>query len=501
MPLQPIFEDINLTQRQGSVKERIKVECKTDVPSGNVRKILNVSARSVVTHSEASDTAVSFEGRTTFFICYENDDGSIEKCECGSEFKGEIKTNGSDNCRAMVFSEVEKTEADISGVKLGVVAYLCLDVNLYDCKRTKALVGGEELITDVKEINYLKGYGFRESVFPIEEQFEIDCVVEDVLSQRAQAVITAVQCGVGCIIVDGEVLLSAILLQSKEKKDIIRENKVLPFRAEIECEDAMPQMLATAFVKEKSFKTDISVEEDGGKSVVNASIVLALSGEVYSSQSLVVASDVFSIKEEIDIEKEDCCFYQPCDVRSESKEVVLSANVDPLSAGSTLVACSGERVEVISVTCEKDLVASCVAYTTVFFKDGDGVVFTRKIETPFELNLDLRCEKECDYNVRAYAHKCRARLLSDSQLEISMQVFATAYPFEKCSVGLVKQVSSLGEKAQNTHAISVYIPNKGETLWSLAKRLNVSPETLINTNQDLQFPLSGKERIVVYRQI
>ena len=82
-----------------------------------------------------------------------------------------------------------------------------------------------------------------------------------------------------------------------------------------------------------------------------------------------------------------------------------------------------------------------------------------------------------------------------------MQVFATAYPFEKCSVGLVKQVSSLGEKVQNTHAISVYIPNKGETLWSLAKRLNVSPETLINTNQDLQFPLSGKERIVVYRQI
>lgn len=501
MPLQPIFEDINLTQRQGIVKERIKVECKTDVPSGIVRKILNVSARSVVTHSDVTDTAVLYEGRTTFFICYENDDGSIEKCECGTEFKGEIKVDGADNCRTMVFSEVEKTEADISGVKLGVVAYLCLDANLYDCKRTKALVGGEELITDVKEVNYLKGYGIRESVFPIEEQFEIDCVVEDVLSQRAEAVITAVQCGVGCIIVDGEVLLSAILLQSKEKKDIIRENKVLPFRAEIECEDAMPQMMATAFVKEKSFKTDISVEEDGGKSLVNASVVLALSGEAYSTQTVVVASDAFSVKEEVEIEKEECSFYQPCDVRSESKEVVLSASVDTLNAGSTLIACSGERVEVVSVVCEKELVASCVMHTTIFFKDGDGVVFTRKIETPFEVNLDCRCENDCDYNVRAYAHKCRAKLLSDSQLEISMQVFVTAYPFEKCSVGLVKQVNSLGEKAQNKHAISVYIPNKGETLWSLSKRLNVSPETLINTNQELQFPLSGKERIVVYRQI
>ena len=35
---------------------------------------------------------------------------------------------------------------------------------------------------------------------------------------------------------------------------------------------------------------------------------------------------------------------------------------------------------------------------------------------------------------------------------------------------------------------------------ALAKRLNVCPKSLVETNSDLQFPLTGKERIVVYRR-
>ena len=59
-------------------------------------------------------------------------------------------------------------------------------------------------------------------------------------------------------------------------------------------------------------------------------------------------------------------------------------------------------------------------------------------------------------------------------------------------IGETKQVA--------TAAVSVYIPVAGEGLWELSKRLNVCPETLVATNAELQFPLTGKERIVVFRQ-
>ena len=501
MPLEPIFEDINLTQRKGNVKERIKVECKTDLPSASISKILNVTTRTAISRVETTDKEVLYEGKAIFFICYQNEEGQIAKCECGTEFKGEIKTQEGYNCRAMVFSSVEKTEADISGVRLVVNGYICLDAHLTECKKINVLTGGEELITDGKEIEYVKGYGLRESTFTLEEEFEIDCKVQDVLSQRAEATVTAVQCGVGCIIVDGEVLLSAILLQNRDKNDIIRENKILPFRAEIECEDAMPSMSATAYVREKSFKTDISVDEESSKSQVTASIILALSGEAFSNELLTVVSDAFSTKEDLELEKEKHCFQRPCDIRSDAKEITVSASTDSLPVGTTLVANIGEKAEVLEVLCQEDgLEVKGILTLTAFFKDSENKIFARKLESPFETIISCICEKDCEYNVQVCAHKAKARLISETEIELTAKLFFTAYPYEKCSLDLVKGVKSLGEKPKNTHAISIYIPCEGEELWSLAKRLNVCPETLVNTNQDLQFPLSGKERIVVYRQ-
>ena len=79
-------------------------------------------------------------------------------------------------------------------------------------------------------------------------------------------------------------------------------------------------------------------------------------------------------------------------------------------------------------------------------------------------------------------------------------VYFTVYPEERNEVRIIGEVKPLGEKKKNDSALSVYIPVEGEDLWSLSKRLNVCPSALIATNTDLTFPLTGKERIVVYRQ-
>ena len=501
MPFEPIFEDVNLLQRKSNVKERIKVECKTEVPSNGVSKILSVTARAFVTKVETTKTEINYEGRATFFACYLSDENEIKKCECATDFKGSVKADNQENCRAVVFAQVEKTEADISGVRLGLTGYLLVESELTECNRVRALTGGDNLITDGKEVSITRSYGLRETSFAVEEQFDLNYPIVEVLSQRAEAVVTAVQCGVGTIIVDGEVLLSAILLQNREKNDIIRENKILPFRAEIECEDAMPSMNAVAFVSEKSFKTDISVDEQNASSVVNLSVILSLSGETYSSDSLTLALDAFSETEKVELEKQDYSFVKPCDVVSQSKDVSVTVSTDALPVGTTLIAGMGERVEIVSTDClDGGLKVDGVVTMNAFFRDADGRVFTRKIEGSFDVMLDCTCDKECEYFIRAVAHKFRLKLLSNTELEASGEVYFTAYPYEKCCIGVVKGVKSGGEKPLDNHAISVYIPCEGEELWSLAKRLNVCPDKLLASNQDLQFPLSGKERIVVYRQ-
>ena len=56
------------------------------------------------------------------------------------------------------------------------------------------------------------------------------------------------------------------------------------------------------------------------------------------------------------------------------------------------------------------------------------------------------------------------------------------------------------EEPENDCAVSVYVPSAGDTLWETAKKLGKTPEQVQSANPGLSFPLSGGERILVYRK-
>ena len=70
---------------------------------------------------------------------------------------------------------------------------------------------------------------------------------------------------------------------------------------------------------------------------------------------------------------------------------------------------------------------------------------------------------------------------------------------EDCSVKYVSEITEGEKRTESNCAISVYIPKSGDDLWSTAKNLRQSPDEIKSTNPDLAFPLTGSERIVVFR--
>ena len=67
-------------------------------------------------------------------------------------------------------------------------------------------------------------------------------------------------------------------------------------------------------------------------------------------------------------------------------------------------------------------------------------------------------------------------------------------------VSFIGEMSSLGERRTSGSAISVFIPKAGDGLWEISKELGASGEEITSTNPDLSFPLTGEERIIIYRQ-
>ena len=501
MALEPIYETINLNCKRCELKEQIKVECGA-VATEEVSRVLSVSAWASVNENEVNDGQISYSGKATFFISYLSNDGQIKKTECGSEFRGTIKDERvTADAKVYTTAVIEKAETDNSGLKLGVKAFVTVCAKVSACAPYQALSGGDNLILNAGEMPIVRTYTAKRTVYPIEESYELTYAVEEILSHGARAVITAVQCGVGCIIVDGEVLTSAIALQKSSQNDIIKENKSFAFRAELECQEAMPSMTATATVNERSFKTDVAVDEENGKSTVTVSVSLVLEGEAISEESLSVATDAFSVQSEVEVVKTELPYYKACDQRSLTSAVAGRVTISELPPSAIIMAVGCEKAEILSTTCEQEKTAiTGVLSAIAYIKDGDGHVFTVNLETPFESKFD--CAFGCDTEITAdiKAVKGKAKIITLTELELESEIIITLYPAKRHSVRLVSEIKEGKDKCACNSGISVYIAQDGEERWDLAKRINVCPSEIERINPDLQFPLTGKERIIIYRQ-
>ena len=206
MAFEPVFERINFNCKKKSISEQIRAECKAEVSTDDVSSVLNVSAWAVILERDVENGAVNYGGKVIFYISYIDVEGSLKKCECGVEFKGTIKDGDiGSTSRAYLTAVVDKAECDLSGARPIAGAYITVRAEVSDCEHFSALSSGENLIVNQSEIPYIKSFGVKSAVYPVEEEFELSYPVAEVLSHRAQAVITSVQCGVGAIIVDCEV--------------------------------------------------------------------------------------------------------------------------------------------------------------------------------------------------------------------------------------------------------------------------------------------------------
>ncbi len=501
MPQEPIYDSITFNELGEQLSETVKVENKTDVISEDVKKVLCVSAVSSVSTSDVIDGKISFGGKIAFSIIYELNDGELKKTECGSEFLGTIvdeKINAKTEIE--ISSEVVKTDYSLSGTRLTVSAITLVTANPLYIKEINALVGGDGLVFKNGEITAQRGFGIKLDTYPIEEEFTLNYQVQEVLSHTAKPVITAVQCGVGCIIIDGEVFLSALLLQNGEKSDIIRENKLMPFRVELEYEEAMPTISATATVDVKSFKTDITVDEENNKSQVLASVVLQFTSSAYTEQAYPLIFDVFSTAVNLDVKREDCNIRYNKALRSCENRLTVKTNIQELPAGVRLMSVGNENFEVVSTSLVDDKITlNGILTVTAFTRDSEGVNDSFKVETPVDAVIDCNIDGY-SYTLKCVSVNASARLISLDTIEIETDVMFTVYVQAKCNFSYISEIKECGEKVNPTSAISVYIALEGEDIWSLAKRLNVCPEDLKATNKELTFPLTSNERIVIYRQ-
>ncbi len=467
------------------------VECETELAC-EVKDILSMSASASLVSAQSYEGRVDYKGRVIFNVIYLLE-GEIRRKELGVEFLDYAEMAVDSGAKIKVELAVESINANRVN-KLTLQTVVTAKIIAESEQVCSVLNEGDNYCVNLKEITKGELCADLSQAFTVEDQTEVSCILKNVLSSNAVASVNGCQCGIGSVIVDGEIILSLVLLPFEEKSDIIKETRIIPYRlelegAEIEVSDAS---FASALVNQVSLK--VFVDEQRKKTSISAEIALQLSAKAYKQKNLCYVDDTFCVDRQLSLARESLTFknFSGQKYRNErySGKAFCSVPTD-----GRLICAMEERVYGVSFSFDQDVRVEGVLSAHILFENmQSGGLCSRLAELPFSITFSEDIAVE---NLKCVCRGINARL-RNGEVEMEGELSIWYKTSSEQSINAITAVEEGEPLQENKCAFNLYLPSKEDTMWDISKALKVPESIIVEQNQGLSFPLSGNEKIIVY---
>lgn len=492
------YDKVSYIASGKSIRAQSIVECRLNDWGEN--RVLAVSARAVSVGAETLSGEVRYGGRLYFTVLACTPDGSIVSGERGAEFSHRAECESAAPAQtADVTLTVEKVEVRRDGRALVLSAIVSADVSLFVPAEISYLSGGDGVVCDFRPVRLLQVAACRGEA-EIEEEFDTD-YVGDVLAHCETAFVNRVTASAGSVEVSGEINLG-ILAKREGESDTVSFERLIPFRAEIPCDEAFSGCGCTAEACVREVNISAACDEDKNRCRVAAEFTLALTGRVYRGESVHMSADAFCPGFESSLERAEIVSREPVAAFSATERVSGTAAIsEPVDFACTLQSVAFGGCLAAAAVSDGEVNVEGVVSAYILMKDGEGNPKSCEASLPFSFPVKCdRAKKGQSANVSALACGISARQKKEGELEAECALKLYITLFECQSSSAVTRIEAGDAVPECDAAVSVYIPCAGDGLWDIAKRLKRSPEEVRRTNASLEFPLGGGERIVVYRR-
>ena len=182
--------------------------------------------------------------------------------------------------------------------------------------------------------------------------------------------------------------------------------------------------------------------------------------------------------------------------------VTLEVNM-PIA--DNILGMTAAKVTVSNAVAEADdemLVEGVVGGNVIYYCAEANSENSGAVELPFSLKVAVPGLRENDEvyvcaEVVAVTLKIRRGNEIDVRADVAFEIYA-AGSSTKC---VITDLSEGEARIIPSSAISVHVARPGETLWDVAKATGSTPELVMLQNPDLELPLKGGERVLVYRYL
>ena len=491
MSVSPQYETYEYTACGPCLRAQSIVECRLDGRADE--KLLAASPRVVCGVAEVLPGEVRYGGKLFFSAVTAAPDGAVTGVERGAEFSHRAACEDAAPAqKAEVRLRVEKVETRTEGRALVLSAIVTAEIDLYAPAQLRCLAGGEGVVCDRAPARIAR-IALCSGTFAQEEEFETD-YVGDILLHSEQVCLRRVVAGPGSLDVSGEVNL-AVLAKKEGERETVAYERLIPFRAEIPCAEAEAGMPCDARAEVLSANLTAACDEEKGRCSILARLELRVFGRVYRVEEVQLPRDAFCPGFEstpafaaVRAEQPLCAFT--------AAERVSGAAASDGPVAETLQSAALCSVEVAATVADGEVLCEGVLNAVVFGKDGDGAPASARVSLPFSFPVRSDRARAGDRaEVSALCCGVSVRRRAEPEAEGSLKLFVTLYTAEegRCVADLA--VGSPADEAAG--AVTVFFPAAGDTLWEVAKKLGRAPEEVA---PGLSFPLTGSERIVLWRR-
>ncbi|MDE7163468.1 MAG: hypothetical protein K2O44_05260 [Clostridia bacterium] len=474
------------------IESQSVVECRFP-QSSEITEVVAVYPQVSLVSCEVSSGRVNYSGKLILTIVYCDEDGKLCRMQKGAEFSH----FADDDCLAPAQNGVcaltcDKTTVKREGSSFVIAAIISADISIYARTDRTYVCGAEGAFVKKESLSFSSAVTFS-GESEVEDDFEADSVV-DVLIPCAKAVVLSSACGTGEVEASGEIYLSLFAMRQQNPTCLER---IIPFKCIIPCDDASVGRRAATRAEISDLNVTANVNEDKGRCDINFVCNLNLSGWFADEHTEDVAVDAFSDTNAVELTSTEEVMPRCVDVKVYTERVSgLAATKSKLTYDCKFLAAALPQAE-----CSFNEQTGCVegAVNTVLVYEQNGEIKSTDVSLPFSVALNgVREEgQSVTEDVAVCGVSVRLKAEGEAEAEATLKICVTVCDERK--VTYLTQIEEGEEVEVNDCAVSVFLPTAGDGLWDIAKKLKKSPDDVSACNAELKFPLTGKERIIVYR--
>ncbi len=507
MAFEPNYERVASSYRSKLGSTQAIIECKLPANENtNIVKVLCANAKAYISNTEVLEGEINFNGYASFLVIYESEDG-VQSLDYSAEFKEKFKNT------AIKMGDVASVTASVVDVNtsstgassdIKVVAVVEISVDTITTTTANVLTGVDGFFSQTEMLSFASLVSSMNEKFDVSGEVDIRDSVFKVLSVCPSVFLDSAIPNSSFVALKGGVNLNICYLTNSETPEIRSYQTTIDFSQEL----ANTQVNNTSALQSmlNLLSNDITINTKLTDDVAQVNLVIPLQyvGYVFQTNQTDAVTDIFSTEHFVNLNTQSLTSIvnEPSSTYTEkiSGSVVLDDAAPFID--EILGNCCNHVVLANSTMSDGTLVVEGIAYTTVMYWNKENASNQSiEVEIPFSLNLmttNLSADSTPLVSIALGDVLTRSKRGREIEVNATLYVFSDFY--NENTEAVISQITIGEEKPESDCVLSIYIAKPNDTLWDIAKELNVSPDMILEQNESLQLPLVGGERILIYRQ-